>query len=112
MFTSFLPFADRAVLAIRTRKGLRCQAYERGWPVTPPVVEREAGASTGFVVAAALSPEWFTGLPNALETVEEYIPVASRPFVTVEWRAEDNLVPVWHADPEGLIETRDFRRWL
>jgi hypothetical protein len=112
IFTAFLPFADRAVLAIRTRKRLRCQAYERGWPVTPPVVERGAGASTGFVVAAALSAEWFKGLPNTLETVEEFIPEAARPFVTVEWRTEDNLVEVLHADPDGLLETRNFGRWL
>ncbi len=111
-FSSLLFLAVRGVIAIRTNAGLWCQAYERGWPKTPPFLVAGYGSSTGLMVAAALSPEWCPGLPFTPATVEQAIPEVARPHVTVEWHAEDDIVPECPVDPHCVLHPENIGRWL
>jgi hypothetical protein len=107
-----LYLADRGVLALRTSAGLWCQSYDQGWPTTPPYLVTDTGHDIGLMVAAALNPQWCTGLPYTLEAVQEAIPEAARPFVTVEWHPEDDLLPECAPDPACVHHPANIGRWL
>jgi hypothetical protein len=111
-FVAALFLADRSVLAIRTDAGHWCQSYEHGWPKMPPFLLKDAAPSVGLMVAASLSPRWFPDLPFTLEAVEQAIPEIARPHVTVEWHAEDDLVPACEVDPCCVLHAENIERWL
>jgi hypothetical protein len=104
-FGAALYLADRGLLAIRTRAGLWCQAYERGWPTTAPVLLQN-DSPVGMVMAAALSPEIFTGLPYTSEQVEAAVPKAAQSHVRLEYRPTDDLVT------EHILRPAHVRDWL
>jgi hypothetical protein len=104
-FGSALYLADRGLLAIRTRAGLWCQAYELGWPTTAPVLLQN-DSPVGLVMAAALSPEWFTGLPFAPEQVKSMVPQSARPHLSLEYRPTDDLIT------ERFLRPESVRNWL
>lgn len=106
-----LYLADRGALAIGSRQGLWCQAYENGWPVTPPCLA-ENGCGIALMVAAALSPRWFTGLPYTREAVEETVPSWIRRQVAIEWHDEDDLVPACPQNPGCVLDPRNTHLWL
>jgi hypothetical protein len=105
-------YAERGIMAIRTSAGLWCQSYEQGWPKTPPyrVVDNPQGL--GLMVATALTPEHYPGLPFTLEAVEQAIPEAARPYVTIEWHPEDDLLPECAPDPRCVHDPANIGRWL
>jgi hypothetical protein len=107
-----LYLADRGALAIRTRAGLWCQSYEQGWPTTPPYLVTEAGHGVGLMMAVALNPQYCPGLPFTREAVEQIIPEAARPQVTLEWHEEDDLVPDCRVDPLCVLHPGNMGRWL
>jgi hypothetical protein len=111
-FDSMLYLAPRGAMAVRTRAGLWCQIYEQGWPRTPPFLVKDIGCSTGLMITAALSQEWCSGLPYTLEAVERVIPTAARPFVQVEWRPEDDVLPECVPDPDCVLYAENLGRWL
>ncbi len=97
--------ADRGLLGVRTRAGVWCQAYERGWPTTAPVLV-QTDAPVGVIFAAALSPEWFPGLPYTPEQVEAAVPRAAKPHVRLDYRPADDLVT------ERVLRAENVRDWL
>lgn len=111
-FSSLLILAERGVVGIRTSNGLRCQTYERGWPKTPPFVVQPDASPVGLLIAASLSPEWCPGLPFTMEDVKQAIPEAARPFVTVTWRSQDDVVPECTVDPNCVLHAETVVRWL
>jgi hypothetical protein len=111
-FGGLLYLAERGVVGIRTSTGLWCQAYERGWPKAAPFLADESGARTGLMVGAALNPHWCPGLPYTPEAVEKAIPDAARPYVTVEWHPEDDLLPECPIDPGCVLHPENIGRWL
>jgi hypothetical protein len=64
------------------------------------------------MVAAALSPDWFKGLPFTPEDVQGAIPEAARPHVTVEWHDEDHIGPECLPDPNCILRPENIHRWL
>lgn len=111
-FSTLLYLAERGLIGIRTEPGLWIQAYERGWPVVPHLMVEQEESAVGLVSAAALSPRWCPGLPYTPAAVEAAIPEAARPFVTVEWHAEDDVVPDCPADPHCVLHAQNISRWL
>lgn len=107
-----LYLADRGALGWRTSMGLWVQSYEHGWPVTPPFLVEDAGESVGLMVAATLSPRWFQGLPFTAEDVQQAIPEVARPYVTVEWHPQDDVVPECQLDPACILRRENVHRWL
>ncbi len=57
-------------------------------------------------------PQWCIGLPYTLEAVQEAIPEAARPFVTVEWNPQDDLLPECAPDPTCVHHPANIGRWL
>ncbi len=102
-FCSPICLADRGLIAIRTGQGLWWQAYVEGWPVSPPQCACDT-TGLGLVVALALSPRWFTGLPYDVQAVRRAAHRVAGEAVRVEWHDEDNLVPAWHFDPGILFD--------
>jgi hypothetical protein len=114
-FVSFgcpLYLADRGVLGIRTPEGLWCQAYDHGWPQTPPFLVEDEGVRIGLMVAAALNPQFCTGLPYTPEVVERVIPAAAKPYVRIEWRPKDDILPECVPDPRCVLHPENIARWL
>jgi hypothetical protein len=105
-------FAERGAVAIRTSAGLWCQSYERGWPTTPPFLVQDAGSRVGLMVVAALSPDWFPGLPFTRQAVEKAIPDYAQPYVRLEWHPEDDLVPECPRDPHCILHAENIEHWL
>jgi hypothetical protein len=108
MYADAFYLAARGALAVRTSSGLWCQTYRHGWPCTEPFVVEDRPA-IGLLVAAALSPEWFTGLPFTPEDLKA--PELQQPDVTVEWHDTDDLVPACPSR-ECFFEPENVRRWL
>jgi hypothetical protein len=110
-FVGLLPFAERGVLAIRSGAGLWCQSYEEGWPVNAPFRSELAG-DTGLMIAASLTPDWFTGLPFTMEGVERFIPDVARSHVELEWHESDDLLPAHSPDPQSVLRKQNIARWF
>jgi hypothetical protein len=114
-FDSFVPLlmlADRCALAIRTQEGLWRQSYEHGWPMHAPSRVENAGDGLGLMIAVALSPEWFQGLPFTREEVERWIPEKAQPHVEVAWHDADDIVPEPVPDPASVLRRENIARWL
>lgn len=111
-FSGLLFLASRGALAIRTRAGLWCQAYEHGWPKTAPFLVDPVPSGTGLMVTAALSRQWCPGLPFTREAVEQAIPEAARPHVSIEWHEEDDIVPECAIDRRCVLRPENIGRWL
>src|SRR5262249_1701699 len=79
---------------------------------TPPYLAKGVVSSVGLMIAVALSPTYCSGLPFTLEAVEETIPLVAQPHVTLEWHAEDDIVPGCRADPQCVLRAENIGRWL
>lgn len=108
-FGRALMAAERGVMGIRTSNGLWCQAYERGWPRTPPFCIPEH-VNTGLLAVGAFSPARY--LPFTRETVEAAVPEPVRDRVTIDWHDEDDIVPPCTPDPRCVLHRENFRNWL
>jgi hypothetical protein len=64
------------------------------------------------MVTVALNPQWCTGLSFTPEAVEGATPEPARPYVTVEWDEEDEIVPECPIDPRCVLRPENIGRWL
>jgi hypothetical protein len=110
-FAANLSFARRGAFAIRLSTGLWCQIFRDGWPQGPPF-RCDASPDIGLMSAAALSDDWFKGLPMTLAQAEEAVPEVARPYVTLDWHEEDDLVPECPVHPQCILHQENLPRWL
>jgi hypothetical protein len=104
--------ADRGALAIRTSAGLWCQTYRSGWPTSPPFLVDGRSTPVGLMVASALSPIWFPGLPFNAESVRDAVPKDARSFVTIQWHDADEVVPECSIDSRCIMWPENLHNWL
>jgi hypothetical protein len=89
-------------VAYRTSAGFWCQTFQDGWPQTKPYLIQKT-SPVGLFAAAALNPEWFTGLPFNHDDVSL---LSNEPHVTVVWHPQDELIETLSQDPTEL------EKWL
>ncbi len=85
-----LVLAQRFAIGYRVDRGMWCQTFQNGWPVSTPS-RLLVPSSVGLLAAAELDPQWFTGLPFG---EKEVAILAGMPHVTVAWHGKDDLLPV------------------
>ena len=100
--TNPVVFAHRLIYGVRTRAGLRCQAFEAGWPTSVPFIITDP-SPMGLITAAALDSQWYTGLPFGEREVEAW---GAMPNVSVQWHPQDDLLDDLSMSPDGV------RQWL
>ena len=83
-----LVLATRYFFGIKTKEGIWCQSFHENVPVSDPVLILKR-SKFGFVVAAELDANWFTGLPFTEKDVET---LSRTPGIAVEWRNQDDLL--------------------
>ncbi len=110
-FAWALYYADRGAMCIRSRSGLWCQTYETGWPKMPPILICEDQRS-GLMVSASMSPSCSPDLPFTHARVQDAIPDLARPYVTLDWHHEDDIVPECSVDPRCSLNANRISDWL
>ena len=97
-----LTLATRYFFGIKTKNGIWCQSFYRGVPLSDPIV-LHSRSRFGFVVAAELDADWFTGLPFKGKDLE---PLLGSAGITAEWHLEDD--PVNDEKPG----TNQYAKWF
>ena len=111
--------ARRGVWGLRTNAGLWCESYQDGVPIGKPFLLNNP-SPIGLLSAAALDPEWFTGLPFIEEDArliaqKSYSRVIGHRMygphpnwtygdIVTRWHPQDNLVSDQTLTPDGLRE--------
>lgn len=107
------------VWGLRTDAGLWCEAFQEGIPIGKPFLLTEP-SPTRLFAAAALDPEWFTGLPFTKEDAQwmrdlshkryqshpkyEPRPLWTPGDIIANWHPQDDLVNDNVLTPSGLQE--------
>lgn len=113
MFANEIGTATRALIGLRTGRGLWCQTYSDGWTSGPPFLVPSEQSANGIVVTAALDPCWCPFLPftpahlEMVKTLCAYSEVAVR----WEWHPEDDVLPTT-APGQGFLEPAAAADWL
>lgn len=102
---------------LRTNDGLWCEAYQEGIPVGKPFL-LGTPSPIGLFAAAALDPEWFTGLPFTEENARQITQLSHRRYdvhakyparplwtpgeIITNWHPQDDLISDKMLTADGL----------
>ena len=111
--------AHCGVWGLRTNEGLWCEAYQEGIPIGKPFLLSDP-SPIGLLSAAALDPQWFTGLPFTEEEAHSLAGLSHSRFVgrwmhgphpnytrgeiVTRWHPQDDLITERMLTAEGLRE--------
>ncbi len=94
---------------LRTDRGLWYEAYRNSIPIDSPFL-LDKPSKIGLFAAAALDPEWFTGLPFTEEDTHHFREMSHRYITTTSMQKPSpnwtpgNIVANWHSQDDIVTD--------